>query len=118
MSRGEYPKSYEKSDLAKIVHDHVIDYGKDKNKINQIIGLYDLVFSLQHQIEKNRIENDFRELIRKFKGYQNFIIFCFNKIKSLMIELKIRDDILFTNDNIYRTHYKIIKFYLDYYKLV
>ena len=110
--KGVYPKSYVKSDLVKFIHDHLLDTSADCAIINRIRNFYDLIFTLQCEIEKNQISEYNSKMISSFNSIENLLAYYFTNIRKLMIEIKIRDDYILTNDRIYRVVLKDIKHHM------
>ncbi|ADO67358.1 hypothetical protein crov324 [Cafeteria roenbergensis virus] len=108
---NEYPKSFIKSDLIKITHDRLYElYGKC-DKVKQIIAYYDLILTFQTQLELNNLSQYFLNQIKTFKSITNLISYYFTTIKVIMIELKVRDDLVLQNDHLHRTHLQTILLY-------
>lgn len=107
--KGEYPKSFEKCDMIKIIVDRVLEQSGDCLQVNKIRNYYDLILSLENELENKKISDYYSKKIIVFKGISNLISYYFNNIKKLLIELNIRDDIVFSNEHIYRIYYQKIK---------
>lgn len=110
---GDYPKSYIKSDLAKILHDNIIRMYGNCSNVNRIRNFYDLIFSLQIQIENNKLSDYNKKMINSFKTIDNLLGYYFNNIRKLMMDIKMRDDMVLENDHIHNHHLKMIKFFIE-----
>lgn len=106
---GIYPKSYIKSDLAKIIHDRLIEMSGNCSKVNRILNFYDLIFSLQIQVENNKLSKYNKQVIKSFKNVDNLLTYYFTNIRHLMMEIKMRDDIVISNDHMCKTHHNLIR---------
>lgn len=117
-TKGKYPKSFIKSDLIKITHDRLLELSGNCNEVNKIIYYYDLILTFQSEIEKNKLSEYFTQQLKLFKTINNLIGFYFNNIRTIMIKLNIRDDLVIQNDHLHRTHLKTILFYARYHKIL
>lgn len=115
--KGIYPKSYIKSDLAKFIHDHLLDISANCSRINRIRNFYDLIFTLQIEIETNKLSNYNKKMIFNLNSIDNLLAYYFTNIRKLMFEVKTRDDYILTNDEIYRVVLKDIKHHIKVNKI-
>lgn len=113
---GNYPKSFNRSGLVKIIHDKILESNGDCNKINKLIKFYDLILTFQGEIEINKLSDYFKNQIKIFKSIPNLIGYYFINIRKIMIELNIRDDLVLSNDHLYRIHLKTIISYAKQHK--
>lgn len=114
--KGKYPKSFDKCDMIKIITDRILEQSGNCLEVNKIRNYYDLILSLEIELENKTISDYFSKKIVVFKGITNLISYYFNNIKKLMVELNIRDDIVLSNEHVYRIHYtKIKNLYKNYF---
>jgi len=117
-TKGKYPKSFIKSDLIKIAHDRLLELSGNCSEVNKIIYYYDLILTFQIEIEKNKLSQYFIQQLKLFKTIPNLIGFYFNNIRTIMMKLNIRDDLVLQNDHLHRTHLKTILFFARNNKLL
>lgn len=112
LRKGNYPKSFCKSTLARFLHDNLIDISEDYETIKKIRNLYDLIFSLQIEIENNKISEYNRNIISNFTSIENLLSYYFTNIRNLLIKIKARDDYIVDNDHIFFIHLKCMKHHI------
>jgi hypothetical protein len=110
--KGVYPKSFIKSDLAKFIHDHLLDVSGNCSRVNRIRNFYDLIFTLQIEIENNQVSDYNKKMISSFNSVDNLLAYYFTNIRKLMSEVRARDDYIISNDEIYRVALKCIKHHI------
>lgn len=113
--KGDYPKSYKESGLIKIIHDKLIELNGNCKELHLIRKYYDIILTIQIQAQNKNLSQEYLELIKKHKNIDNLIAHLFLMIRNHMLQLKIRDDLILSNDHLHRTHLKKIKFFLSFY---
>lgn len=112
-NKGKYPGAFYRYDLAKVVHDKIIHFYGDCKEVGLIRKYYNIIFTLQLQLETNNLSKENQKIIDIYGSIDNLIGHLFLLVKNIMYEINIRDDIILTNDHLHNLSLRKMKFYID-----
>jgi hypothetical protein len=109
IKMGNYPVSFLKSDMFKIILDRLSELHPYHTDAIKIIYCYDQILQFRNQVQQKKLDPKLYQRVSSLGGVDNFLALYFMMVRNLMTRLKMRDDFMFMNDHLHHETLKFIK---------
>lgn len=113
IKMGRYPKSFGEIGLYRVMSDRLAEEHSDSIYALKIIYCYDVVLKFENELKEDKLYESRLEKIERLGSLSNYIGLYFLMSRYLLLKLKMRDDLVFTNDELHRISLRNIQSLLE-----